>query len=153
MAIFQPSICIDVKTWYYPFFMDDLCHTINDHLLLGDYCLLLLQTGQLGPNALQQTYIELLITCFLYLQKQFLVFYLIYICSGMDLRLYWQSNFRKVCKALFESILNQYRYNEACQNHCYWRIGIWSTMFPWYAGPWYSTYKIQNVKKGQNPLI
>jgi len=40
-----------------------------------------------------------------------------------------------------------YPYNKASQNYC-WRIYIWSTTFPpWYNGPRYTTYHIQNVKK------
>ncbi len=64
-----------------------------------------------------------------------------------SLWLYRQSMLRKICNALFESILNHIR----TIKHLKIMVGeyIWSSTFPlwWCNRPWYITYQIQNVKK------
>ena len=138
-----------------PFFMDDLCHTLP--FTFRSVLSTAVIEWSTNPSIAANRYPIVDILSFT--SVEIVVFNLlsnVRLLHGMDTKpqaiaslwLYrQQSIIRKVCKALFESILNL-SYNKASQNYR-WRIYIWSAVLLCccrHTRPRYTTYQIQNVR-------
>ena len=111
MTVSPPCICIDARTRYYPFLhMDDSCHTWP--FAFSRVLSIAVIKGSTKPSVTNRypisdilpfTSVEIV---FNRLSKVRLQGIVIRPQASTSLRLYWQSTLRKVCNALFESILN-----------------------------------------------